>query len=298
MAEKIKITIKLNPSQSTASTPPIVSAPKPPFDLRKITGAILLSLSVLATSIYFIQPLTAQSVEPSVILSEQTETRLSAPPTPPQANSASSEKAAQTSQSPTQQTIITINNHDSANENANQALLPTTEPAKLASDNNQQQPDETRTLSVTKPVEPTSLALNDQHADSLSSPAEPAPTSGGLENNTHQPAQHSWFNQQLVRAQLTSNIHQREPQDRLDNVALAQLNKLYLFVELRQMQGQTVEVHWYKEQQLQASVALAIGGPRWRTYASKLFNSHSRGQWRVAIFQQQQLIFEQYFTVQ
>ncbi|MDO6574974.1 DUF2914 domain-containing protein, partial [Staphylococcus pasteuri_A] len=78
-----------------------------------------------------------------------------------------------------------------------------------------------------------------------------------------------------------------------------QQSKIYLFSELRNMQDQQIQVHWYQDERLRASVDLAIGGQRWRTNSSKQFDKHSRGHWRVAIFyQQQQLIFEQNFVVE
>ncbi|UPW18520.1 DUF2914 domain-containing protein [Agarivorans sp. TSD2052] len=107
-----------------------------------------------------------------------------------------------------------------------------------------------------------------------------------------------WINQQLPRAQLTSGISRREPLDTLTRITLSEQNVAYLFLELRGMQGQQVQVHWYQGQQLRASVDLAIGGQRWRTNSSKQFDMSSRGNWRVSVVnQQQKLIFEQEFTV-
>ncbi|MGY5451270.1 DUF2914 domain-containing protein [Agarivorans sp. MS3-6] len=107
-----------------------------------------------------------------------------------------------------------------------------------------------------------------------------------------------WIDQQLPRAQLTSGISRREPLDTLTRITLSEQNVAYLFLELRGMQGQQVQVHWYQGQQLRASVDLAIGGQRWRTNSSKQFDMSSRGNWRVSVVnQQQKLIFEQEFTV-
>ncbi|WP_163130188.1 DUF2914 domain-containing protein [Agarivorans sp. Alg241-V36] len=102
----------------------------------------------------------------------------------------------------------------------------------------------------------------------------------------------------VTRAQLSSAISQREPIDNLTYVALSEIQQVYLFMELREMQGQSIQVNWYQQSQLQASVDLNIGGPRWRTNASKRFTAQSRGEWQVVIVNQQQVrIFEQNFTV-
>ncbi len=297
MAEQIKITINLNASQQTPAAIPKVCTPKPPFDLRKITSAILLTLGLICGLLYFTQPLTAQSLEPSDKPAKQAESL----------------------QRPTA-TAQQQSNKIASDNSSSQKLVAKSTPSSTTTRRQTEEPtaDSTKlTLVTAEPVSQAKQSTDDHllsSTEQLANPNKPAPTTPGiseqatltepaLTNNelerSHQPAlKQSWFNQHLIRAQLTSNIKQREPLDQLDGVDLSKLNKLYLFVELQQMQGKTVEVRWYNEQQQQASVELAIGGPRWRTYASKQFDSRSRGQWRVAIFQQHQLIFEQYFKVQ
>jgi hypothetical protein len=304
MAEQIKISIKLKAKPPTASAQPIVSAPKPPFDRRKISGAILLCLSLLVAIIYFVQPLTAQSIEQNDGMPEPSE-NAAAQMSNDAADLISSTSGPQNNQHkvPPSASPNTNNAAQPINSETRADTLPPVKSSPLSSMSLREENNKEETPAAPKPTEPASTASNkqtthDQPAASLSKPAESAPATSDLASITEEPSQHSWFNQQLVRAQLTSNIKQREPQDELEGLDLSQLNKLYLFIELRQMQRQTVEVRWYKQQQLQASVELAIGGPRWRTYASKQFDKRSRGQWRVAIFHQQQLIFEQYFKVQ
>ncbi|WP_432468759.1 DUF2914 domain-containing protein [Agarivorans sp. Z349TD_8] len=101
----------------------------------------------------------------------------------------------------------------------------------------------------------------------------------------------------VKRGQLTNGIRAREPIDQVRGVSLAQQQQIFLFLELLNMQGQTLEVRWYHQQQLQATVNLAIGGQRWRTKASKRFDSFSLGQWQVVVFAQQKLLYEQDFMV-
>jgi len=306
MAEQIKISIKLKAKPPTASAQPIVSAPKPPFDRRKISGAILLCLSLLVAIIYFVQPLTAQSIEQNDGMPKPSE-NAAAPMSNDAADLISSTNGPQNNQHkvPPSASPNTNNAAQPTNSETRADTLPPVKSSPLSSTSLREENNKEAAPAAPKPTEPASTAsikqtTHDQPAANLSKPAESesAPATSDLANITEEPAQRSWFNQKLVRAQLTSNIKQREPQDELEGLDLSQLNKLYLFVELRQMQRQTVEVRWYKQQQLQASVELAIGGPRWRTYASKQFDKRSRGQWRVAIFHQQQLIFEQYFKVQ
>ena len=138
-------------------------------------------------------------------------------------------------------------------------------------------PDATNTANLAeKPDESTKTATN-------------ALTSNTLED---QP--------QVIRAQLTSAIHQREPTDKIDHVRLDQGNteQIFFFMQLRNLMGQRVSVHWHHQDKLVAKVPLMIGSRNWRTYASKLLNKTGLGAWHVTLYDQSgKLLSQRSFTV-
>lgn len=105
---------------------------------------------------------------------------------------------------------------------------------------------------------------------------------------------------QVVRAQLTSAIDQREPVDIIDHVWLDQgaTGKIFFFVQLRDLVGQRVSIHWHYQDKVVAKVPLMIGSQDWRTYASKLLNKTGLGAWQVTLHDQSgKLLSRRNFTV-
>jgi hypothetical protein len=105
---------------------------------------------------------------------------------------------------------------------------------------------------------------------------------------------------QVVRAQLTSAIDQREPVDIIDHVWLDQgaTGKIFFFVQLRDLMGQRVSIHWHYQDNVVAKVPLMIGSQDWRTYASKLLNKTGLGTWQVTLHDQSgKLLSRRHFTV-
>lgn len=90
---------------------------------------------------------------------------------------------------------------------------------------------------------------------------------------------------QVLRAQLTHAIKNREPVDKINHVHLEQnkRNSIYFFVELLDLAGQQVTVNWYYQDQPVTETKLHVGGKNWRTYASKLLNTKSIGLWRAVL---------------
>ncbi len=89
----------------------------------------------------------------------------------------------------------------------------------------------------------------------------------------------------IIRAQLTSEIVEREPTDQLRGmVAIAPDDErpVYYFTELHGLMGQTVLHRWYFEGELQSEVPFAVGsGWRWRIYSLKRIPGNQTGNWRV-----------------
>lgn len=87
----------------------------------------------------------------------------------------------------------------------------------------------------------------------------------------------------LIKAQLTSNIHQRTPVDTINSISLAgqPSRSIFLFLHFNQFKDKRIFVNWYYHDKRVARVALPIGTKDWRTYSSKILNQHHLGPWHV-----------------
>lgn len=90
----------------------------------------------------------------------------------------------------------------------------------------------------------------------------------------------------LKRAQFSTGISQREPQDTIhDQVTLTELpeNRLYLFTEVRGKAGQVIHHRWIYKNRVMADIPIKIGSDRWRCYTSKRLNENLLGKWQIEI---------------
>ncbi|HED40544.1 MAG TPA: DUF2914 domain-containing protein [Chromatiales bacterium] len=87
---------------------------------------------------------------------------------------------------------------------------------------------------------------------------------------------------EVARAQFTSAIEAREPVDEI-TVLSNNVNKVYFFSELRNLQGETVTHRWIYAGKLMAEVSFNVGGPRWRVNSSKTLLPSWTGKWSVAV---------------
>lgn len=91
----------------------------------------------------------------------------------------------------------------------------------------------------------------------------------------------------VARAAITTDVVEREPVDRLGPVIVGDgtdLQALYFFTELRQLQGQRVRHRWIAGDRIQAEVPFEVGGAwRWRVYSSKRLLASQAGPWRVQV---------------
>ncbi len=87
----------------------------------------------------------------------------------------------------------------------------------------------------------------------------------------------------VLRAQLTSNIRQREPVDNIDHISLAgkPSRRIFLFLHLHKLGDERVTVDWFYRDTRVARVILPIGNDDWRTYSSKILSQNRPGSWRV-----------------
>lgn len=87
---------------------------------------------------------------------------------------------------------------------------------------------------------------------------------------------------EVSRAQFTSNIEQREPFDEI-KILGNNINKIYFFSELHELQDQTVTHRWQFAGKVMAEVSFNVGGPRWRINSSKSLLPAWIGDWTVSV---------------
>lgn len=77
------------------------------------------------------------------------------------------------------------------------------------------------------------------------------------------------------------------------------IQRLYLFTELKDYAGQTLRHRWYWQGKLHTEAVLTIEDSPWRTYSENWLLDNQRGDWRVQIVDQtEKVIFEYSFTYQ
>lgn len=109
--------------------------------------------------------------------------------------------------------------------------------------------------------------------------AEPAQTSGQIEAGG---GGTEILDQRIARAQLTSNVVNREPVDALASpVKEAGRDALYFFTDIRDFSGGTVIHRWEHDGNVLATIPFQIGGERWRVYSRKSIAPDQTGSWTV-----------------
>ncbi len=86
----------------------------------------------------------------------------------------------------------------------------------------------------------------------------------------------------IVRAQFTTAIKDKEPVDEL-TVLPAGTDKIYFFVEVRNLSGQSVVHRWVLEGKPASEVKINVGANRWRMWSSKELKHQRSGQWTVEL---------------
>lgn len=90
----------------------------------------------------------------------------------------------------------------------------------------------------------------------------------------------------LARAQLTSDVQNREPVDALSGTVSLENSpsqQVFFFTELRDFKDRQVFHRWEHDGEVVADVELKIGSQTWRTYSSKNLASNDTGHWRVSV---------------
>ncbi len=93
-----------------------------------------------------------------------------------------------------------------------------------------------------------------------------------------------------VVIQFTTGVENREPLDQVTFVE-SDIERIYLFSDLRGLAGQTVTHRWSFKGQTMAEVAFEVRGPRWRVWSSKELRLDWLGDWTVEIVSQDGEVF-------
>ncbi|WP_076419776.1 DUF2914 domain-containing protein [Colwellia sp. UCD-KL20] len=94
------------------------------------------------------------------------------------------------------------------------------------------------------------------------------------------------INNGVYRAQLTSNIIDREPIDNIEHLSLQKHSKLYFFTEIHGKNNQKIYHRWIFKKKRLAEITLNIRNDQWRTYSSKNVDETMIGQWEVQVVDQ------------
>jgi hypothetical protein len=105
-----------------------------------------------------------------------------------------------------------------------------------------------------------------------------------------------WPHQNISNAEFAIDVIDRTPiniVEELDN----SLGKIYLFTNLRNLQGQTVIHRWIYNDKVMASISFDVKGPRWRVWSSKNLWYTWLGKWKVQVFaDNSELLYEKEFN--
>jgi len=160
---------------------------------------------------------------------------------------------------------------------------------------------------TTETQAPASLLLTDkpQTAETI------AATAAALEETLPQPAQRATaisdaaagqsssasraWPEGFSRIVLAATMERLEPGAAIDAlVAQQQIQRLYLFTELKGYAGQQLVHRWSYAGKIQTEALLTIEDSPWRTYSEKWLLPDQLGEWRVEIIDQQQNVLYQH----
>ncbi len=292
---KLKIRINIQQTKGPGETeetetakhsPPDLDAhailEKPPFDWRKITVVLLLFTAILGTIGYFLWHQNNDQI--NVVVEHPEAPDNDAAKTehdPPRGSDASSTKSTQdyVSVDPFTPPDKPTTEHDNEIADTNQLIAPDSKPIAIPE------------IYIPKPDLKPESKTTTQENESQQNHDGKVPPQAAPETDDHE---------QVIRAQLTHAIQQREPVDKIDQIQLKNdtSQSIYFFVELRNFAGQAVTVNWYYKEKPVAKTTLQINGNNWRTYANKLLNTKSTGSWRVILTDDAgNQLAERFFTV-
>jgi hypothetical protein len=97
---------------------------------------------------------------------------------------------------------------------------------------------------------------------------------------------------EVIRAAICRDVVGREPVDAGTHFEPS-VGKLYCFTQITGAQGPTEIFHvWYFAETERARVPLSVNAGSWRTYSSKIIQSHEIGDWRVDVLDPEGKVLE------
>ena len=88
--------------------------------------------------------------------------------------------------------------------------------------------------------------------------------------------------QNVARAQFTTEVVDREPTDRV-LVLNNEISKVLFFTELRHFEGKKIIHRWEYNGSVVSSIPFEVKGPRWRVYSSRDLLPDQLGKWMVVV---------------
>lgn len=105
---------------------------------------------------------------------------------------------------------------------------------------------------------------------------------------------------EVVRAQLSHAIEEREPVDSIDAIQLrpGESQSIHFYLHLKNLQRKNIRINWYHDDKLDSQLALQVHNNNWRTHASKQLDHRRLGPWRVELVDESgNLLAARSFTV-
>lgn len=98
--------------------------------------------------------------------------------------------------------------------------------------------------------------------------------------------QQSHDHPEVVRAQLSHAIEEREPVDSIDSIQLlpGESKPIHFYLDLKNLEGKNIRINWYHNDKLDSQLTLQVHNNNWRTHASKQLDHQRLGPWRVELF--------------
>ncbi|ARU58862.1 hypothetical protein OLMES_4874 [Oleiphilus messinensis] len=99
---------------------------------------------------------------------------------------------------------------------------------------------------------------------------------------------------QIVDAQLTHTLNaEKMPEQALGRVipmGSEGIIRVYLYTDMKGLQGETLIHKWYRDDKLMATVRIPVGGERYKASSSKFIDQYMLGDWRVIVVDEPQKI--------
>ncbi|MBL3558545.1 MULTISPECIES: DUF2914 domain-containing protein [Marinobacter] len=149
------------------------------------------------------------------------------------------------------------------------------------------------TASETAPGDSSAEPATPQLASQVSEPESsvepaslPAPAAGKSEPPQEDTASIKLLSDHVIRAQLSTDLEEKEPIDKIPNVLTMDsdgLIRIYLFTEIQGMEGQLHFHDWYLEDERVARVEIRPSVDPMRASSAKYIDRHMVGDWRVEV---------------